>query len=109
MTMVFKTGDTGPAFTARIPLKDADGNLTGSYADLTDASVFFQMRKSNDRTYQVNASATIVGDPTDGRVQYSWATNDLGLAGEFECQFEITFADATIQTTDKETIQVQRQ
>lgn len=109
MTMTFKTGDTGPAFTARIPLKDHEGVATGAYANLTGASVNFQMRKPDDRRYQVNQPAVIVGPPTDGRVQYSWAANDLSIPGDFEVQFEVTFADLTVQTTERETITVERQ
>ena len=107
--MNFRTGDTGPAFTARIPLKDNDGVATGAYANLTRATVNFQMRKSDDKRYQVNQPATIVGDPTAGRVQYSWAANDLSISGEFEVQFEVTFEDHTIITTETETITVERQ
>jgi len=107
--MNYRTGDTGPAYTARIPLKDNAGELTGSYANLTGATVNFQMRKADDKRYQVNQPATIVGDPTAGRVQYSWATNDLGIAGEYLVQFEVTFQDLTVITTETETITVERQ
>ena len=107
--MRYVTGDTGPAYVARVPLLDNDGEETGFYADLTDATVNFQMRKPDDKKYQVNQPATIVGDPTDGRVRYSWATNDLGVKGEYLVQFEVTWNDGTIQTTKTETITVERQ
>ena len=107
--MNYRTGDTGPAYTARIPLKDNDGELTGAYANLTRATVNFQMRKADDKRYQVNQPATVIGAPTDGRVQYSWAANDLSIPGEFEVQFEVTFEDQTIITTETETITVARQ
>lgn len=107
--MRYVTGDTGPAYTARIPLLDNDGEATGSYADLTGATVNFQMRKPNAKKYQVNQPAVIVGAPTDGRVSYSWAANDLGYPGEYDVQFEVTFNDSTIQTTVVETITVERQ
>lgn len=107
--MRYVTGDTGPAYTARIPLLDNDSVATGSYANLTTATVNFQMRKLDDKKYQVNQPAQIVGDATNGRVTYVWQTNDLGLAGEYEVQFEVTWNDGTIQTTDTETITVERQ
>jgi len=107
--MNYRTGDTGPAFTARIPIMNNEGVATGAYANLTGASVNFQMRKSDDKRYQVNQPATIVGPPTDGRVQYSWAANDLSIAGEFEVQFEVTFQDLTVITTETETNTVERQ
>ena len=107
--MRYVTGDTGPAHQARIPLLDNDGNETGSYADLTDASVKFQMRKADDKEYTVDAVASIVGTPTDGRVKYSWAANDLSMPGEYLVQYEVTFPDTTIQTTTTETITVERQ
>jgi hypothetical protein len=105
----WKTGDTGPAYTARIPLLDQGGSRVG-YADLSGIiGVNFQMRKSDDRRYQVNRPAAVVGDPTDGRVSYSWAANDLSIAGEYEVQFEVTFGDGTIITTARDTITVERQ
>ena len=106
---LYTTGDTGPDYQARIPLLDNDREPTGSYADLTGASVNFQMRKADDKKYQVNQPGTIVGAATDGRVKYSWQTNDLGIAGEYEVQFEVTFAGGEIQTTEKETVTVKRQ
>jgi len=107
--MQWTSGDTGPPYQARIPLLDADDEPTGSYVDLTGASVNFQMRRADDKNYRVNQPASVVGDPTEGRVRYDWSTNDLAVPGEYEVQWEITLADTTIQTTKKETITVLRQ
>ena len=107
--MDWTTGDTGPPISARIPLLDNEGEETGSYVDLTSATVNFQMRKGDARNYRINQPAVVVGTPTDGNVRYDWRTNDLGQPGEYEVQWEVTLADLTIQTTKKVTITVLRQ
>lgn len=100
-------GDTRPSITAT--LHDADNPAL--ILDLTTAtSVRFQMRKADDKVYQVNEIADIVGSPVNGNVSYDWGPNDLSVAGDFETQWEVTFNDGGIQTTaDTNTITVRRQ
>jgi len=107
--MAWVSGDTGPAISARIPLLDNADEETGSYVDLTGATVKFQMRRPDDKNYRINQAATVVGDPTNGNVSYSWSANDLAVPGDYEVQWEVTLADTTIQTTKKVTITVLRQ
>lgn len=96
-------GDTAPTLNATLTEKGTDIpiNLSGS-------SVKFQMRKFDDRKYTVDAAAQIV-TPTAGTVRYSLATNDLAVAGDYIVQWEITFSDNTIQTTEYVNVKVRRQ
>lgn len=87
-------GDTGPDIEALLR------NIrTKQPIDLTGATVMFQMRKPDDRRYQVNAECDIVDDPVDGVVTYSWGPNDLSVSGLYQAQFEVTYPEGTEITT----------
>ena len=106
--MEWVTGDTKPDIAARLPYLDADGVETGSYADLTGASVRFQMRRPDDKRFTVNQPATI-DDAANGLVSYVWAANDLSVPGEYQVQWEVTWVDSSKQTSRISTITVRRQ
>jgi len=96
-------GDTAPDLKATLSYSDGDP------VDLTGASVRFQMRRPDDRRYTVNGEATIE-DENLGKVSYSWGPNDLAFTGEFQGQWEVTFPDSRVQTSDPpNTITVRRQ
>lgn len=103
MSLTFVQGDTAPAITAQIT-HDTDS----SPLDLTGATVRFQMRKADDRRFTVNELAVKVSDP-EGRVSYAWGPNDLAVSGDYQVQWEVTFADTRVQTTSTSTITVRRQ
>lgn len=103
MPLTFVQGDTAPAITALIT-HDSDG----SALDLAGSTVKFQMRKSDDRRFTVNNDATIVNAST-GSVSYSWGPNDLAVPGTYLVQWEVTYADARVQTTSTSEITVRRQ
>lgn len=94
MSLTFVQGDTRPNLLGRLTHPSTDDPV-----DLTGCTVAFQMRKEDDKRYTVNALATIT-NPTNGQVRYDWGANDLATHGTFQVQFEITFADMAIQTTD---------
>lgn len=94
MSLTFVQGDTAPAITAVIH----DEGDSSSPVDLSGASVRFQMRFPGGKAYKVNAAASIV-DAETGQVSYSWGANDLSQPGTYEAQWEVTFADETVQTT----------
>jgi len=102
--ITFVQGDTAPILKAQIIKPDKTArNLSAA------TSIRFQMRKSDDRRYTVDAAATIV-TPTEGRVSYSWGASDLSVAGEYIAQWEIHWSDGKVQTTDPpNTITVRRQ
>lgn len=103
--LVFVQGDTAPDLGAVLHVK---GDPT-TPIDLTGASVRFQMRKRDDRSYTVDAAATIV-DEDEGEVVYEWDTNDLAVPGDYDIQWQVTFADLRVQTTaTPNVIRVRRQ
>jgi len=106
--MEWVTGDTKPDIAARLPLLDTEGEETGGYADLTDATVKFQMRRPDDKRFTVNAVATVTDAP-NGYVSYTWAANDLSIPGAYQVQWEVTWIDSSRQTSAIEEITVRRQ
>lgn len=85
--------DTGPDITSTLTYDD------GTVVDLTGSSVRFQMRLSTDRRFTVNAAATIVTAAL-GKVSYSWTDNDLSVPGTYQSQWQVTFPDGKVITTD---------
>ena len=108
MSLTFVQGDTAPDITAIIHEEDD----LSSVIDLSPAyvsGVKFQMRRADDKRYQVNSAASVVDGPA-GRVSYSWSANDLAVPGTYVVQWEITYQGGRIQTTSPEvTITVRRQ
>jgi len=103
--LTFVQGDTAPDLQAT--LHDADDST--DVLDLTGATVRFQMRRPDDRRFTVNAEAEIL-DEDAGTVRYRWGANDLNVPGDYLVQWEVTYADARIQTTaTANTITVRRQ
>ena len=105
MALVFVQGDTAPDLNAILHIKDNDAEVI----DLTDCVVRFQMRKADDRRYTVNNEADIVSH-VGGSVRYQWGPNDLSVEGDYLTQWEVTYSDDRVQTTESpETITVRRQ
>ena len=100
----FHTGDTGPDVNAYIhaELDQADRE------PLTLATIRFQMRMENDKSYRVNAAAQLV-NATTGEVRYVWATNDLNLKGTYRAQWEVTYPGGKVVTTTAHDLVVDRQ
>lgn len=91
MTFYVKKNDTSPAMLAT--LQDA------SFAaiDITGASVRFHMRPIGATQVTVDAAATIV-DALAGKVMYEWQAADTATIGAYQAEFEVTYADASIET-----------
>lgn len=90
MTFYVKQNDTSPAMLAT--LQDAEGNAV----NLTGATVRFHMRSVGGNPV-VDAAATIV-TPLSGIVRYNWVAADTDTAGTYQAEFEVTYADASIET-----------
>lgn len=90
MAFTIKQSDTSPSI--RATLKDADGNPI----NLTGATVQFHM-KSVDGTLTVDQAATIT-TPLAGVVTYDWQASDTDVAGTYSAEFEVTYADLSVET-----------
>jgi hypothetical protein len=90
MAFSIKQNDTSPALQAT--LKDA----ALVPIDLTGATVMFHM-KSVDGTIKVDEAMTITNNE-GGVVQYNWQAGDTDTVGTYYVEFEVTYADASVET-----------
>lgn len=86
-----KQNDTSPALRAE--LKDADDNAV----DVREASVEFHMRPVGGTTAVVSAPGSVI-DGVNGIVEYSWVNGDTSTVGNYEAEFQVTFANSKIET-----------
>ena len=91
MTFYIKQNDTSPALLAT--LQDADGIAV----DITGAAIRFHMRQIGSAAVEVDAAAVIV-TPLQGIVRYDWLAADTAEIGSYQAEFEVTYADASIET-----------
>ena len=90
MAFSIKQNDTSPSLQAT--LKDA----AQSPVNLSGSTVMFHM-KSVDGTVKVNQPMTIT-DANGGVVQYDWQAVDTDTVGTYYVEFEVTYADTSIET-----------
>lgn len=88
----FVQGNTAPDLNSVLK---ADGLVL----DLTGCTVKMQMRKEDDRRFTVNANATVT-NAAQGQVRYTWGVNDLAVPGHYLVQWQVTYADSRVQTTN---------
>lgn len=86
MTLNIKRHDLYPPIEAT--LTDADGVAV----DLTNASVSMHMKRVGS-SITVTKSMEIV-EATEGTIKYDWVNGDTDIAGVYEVEFEITFANS---------------
>lgn len=91
MAFFIKQNDTSPFMTAT--LKDASDNAV----DILGSSVQFHMRAVGSTTVKVDAAA-VVTDGENGAVKYEWATGDTDTVGQYQAEFEVTYAGGKIET-----------
>lgn len=72
---------------------------TGAAINLTGATVKLNMRKAGETASYKKLTCTL-SDPTNGAAYLDWNTDPtaLAVAGDYEAEVEITFADARVQT-----------
>jgi FlaG/FlaF family flagellin (archaellin) len=85
-----KRNDTRPYLAVVLQYSD------GSPVVLTGATVTFKM-KAADGSLKVNAAAVVTDDLT-GTVEYRPTVDDFDEAGRFPIEWQVTFADGTVQT-----------
>lgn len=91
-TFYIKEGDTSPAI---------EYALTPTDIVLTAASVVLNMkdRRGNVKVSRQAGTITDDGAASDTpKVQYDWASADTDTAGTYYAEFEVTYADATVET-----------
>lgn len=86
-----KAGDTSPALRATLQ------NPDGTAVDLTGATVVFNMRSSGN-TVLISRVACSIVTAASGIVQYDWQAGDTDTVGQHLGEFEVTFADSTVET-----------
>lgn len=91
MTFSIKQNDRSPAMLAT--LQDASGTAV----NITGASVRFHMRQIGSTQVKVDAAASIV-TADEGLVRYNWISADTADTGSFQAEFEVTYADGSIET-----------
>tara|TARA_R110000823_G_scaffold139299_1_gene269048 strand:+ start:253 stop:573 length:321 start_codon:yes stop_codon:yes gene_type:complete len=90
MAFIIKQNDTSPAIQAT--LKDANG----STINLNGAVVNIHMKSVNG-VLKVDEQMTVV-DADTGVVKYDWVTGDTDTVGTYYVEFQVTYADLTIET-----------
>ena len=91
-TFYIKEGDTSPAI--EYALSPTDITLNG-------ASVVFNMKDRRGQVKVNRQAATITDDgllsdtPT---IQYDWVAADTDTAGTYYAEFEVTYADTTVES-----------
>ena len=86
-----KRNDTRPYWPVTLTFND------GSVADLTGASVRFIARRKSDGQVKIDATATVT-DPSNGVCEWRPDAAETDEAGLFDCEWEVTYSDSTIQT-----------
>ena len=89
-TFNIKRNDTSPII--RRILKDS----AGAAIDFTGGTVRFHMNEL-DGTNVVDSAAT-ANDASAGDVQYAWQAADTANVGLFNIEWEVTYADSSIET-----------
>ena len=101
MAFYIKQGNTSPAILRQ--LQDAGG----APVNLAGASVRFSMASPDGTVRIARAVAAVftgalpgggMASAVDGWMRYAWAVGDTAIAGQFNAEFEVTYADASVET-----------
>lgn len=90
-TFVIKQNDTSPSIEATLT------NISGTAVNLNGSSVRFHMKNMSNNSLIVDQAATIVNG-IGGIVRYAWQVADTQKPGLYTCEFEVTYADNSIET-----------
>ena len=91
MAFFIKQNDTSPFMTAS--LKDA----SDSAVDIQGATVRFHMRAVGETTVKVD-DAAVITDGENGGVKYEWSSGDTDTVGQYQAEFEVTYANNKVET-----------
>jgi len=90
-TFVIKQNDTSPSIEATLT------DINGSAVNIASSSVRFHMKNMSNNTLTVDQAATIV-NAASGIVRYAWQAADTQKPGLYNCEFEVTYSDNSIET-----------
>ena len=90
MAFRIKQNDTSPSLEATL----SDANLVP--VDLTSATVMLHVKEVGGSVV-IDEQMTIT-DAQGGVVQYDWQTGDTSQHGTYYVEFEVTYADASVET-----------
>jgi hypothetical protein len=88
--LTLKTGDTFPPLVTT--LEENGGPL-----DLTGADTV-TMRMASGQTSLTDLECDVVGDPTNGIVEYVWQAGDTDVPGTYKVDFLIDFGTGQLQS-----------
>lgn len=89
MIFFLKRGDTSPALQY---------SLLPAPIVLTGATVRFSMRPRGSVTPTINRAVAVIEDALAGIVRYDWQVANTDTPGLYEAEFEVTYADGTVET-----------
>lgn len=92
-----KRGDTGP-FEARLTLNGAAENLDGTSVRFLMAPAVAGEGPAVAAAAEVLQTGVAPDYADKGRVRYAPAAGDVGTAGVYRQEWEVTFGDGTVQT-----------
>jgi hypothetical protein len=93
MTDILVQSNTAPTISGAITNTE-----TGAPQPLAGCTVYFQMRRTIDRRWRINAEATIT-DAAAGVVEYELQPGDLDFSGDSVARFLVIYPDGRRQST----------
>ena len=66
--------------------------------DITGATVVFHMRNAADNTVVVSSGSVSIISASRGDVRYDWVVANTATSGNFQAEFQVTFAEGAVQT-----------
>lgn len=88
-----KQDDTSPEL--EVTLYDEEG---GNLINLLGSTVVFNMRNKNTGEVKVARGSCTLVDAENGVVKYPWQSGDTEDFGAFYGEFEVTYADSSVET-----------
>jgi hypothetical protein len=89
VTPEYYTGDTWP------PLTGAATDADGAALDLSSADGLRMIAKAASGATVIEGAAANLTDGTDGKWSYTWAADDLSVAGSYCPELEITWDESS--------------
>lgn len=86
-----KQNDTRPYWPVTLTYED------GTAVNFSGGSVLFKARRRSDGQLKINVAATVT-DGAAGQCEWRPLATETDEAGRFDCEWQVTFSDGTIQT-----------